>query len=567
MATEGKRSVAARIVELFQAEGIDTLFGIPDPFYAEIHHHALGAGMRVVAPRHEAAGGFMADGLARMTGRPQVVMAAAGPGVANMLPALVCASKEHVPVVFVGPQRERIYDAAVRRSKFQYTPQLRYFEPGVKYAGVVEFGRQVDEVFHQAFRQALNGTPGPVYVELPFSSAQEEHSFPPAPAPERYRLVAERASEARVEEAAELLARARLPLILAGTGVHTARGHDAFERLARVLRCPVVPTYGGRGALPESDPQVLPFASPPALEATRGADVVLAVGTSLGEQLHYGRSERYFRDADAKRWIAIERDALAVGVNRSIDVPLVGDLRAVLPQLCEALDKRGPFEAPAALASWREQFVALRRQLAEGAPDTRPIHPGRAMLEVREAIPDDAVIVRDGGCTALWELAYFEMRDRDYLWTSKFGHLGSGLPYAIAAQLAVGSQRRVCLVTGDSSFGFHAMELETAVRHQLPVVVVVNYDQGWGMELDAYARFGGFSELRHASVRLDELARSLGAHGELCERTEEIQGAVERALASGRPAVVQVVTDMEVNAHQAPNWQEFISWYGEGGIY
>jgi thiamine pyrophosphate-dependent acetolactate synthase large subunit-like protein len=205
--------------------------------------------------------------------------------------------------------------------------------------------------------------------------------------------------------------------------------------------------------------------------------------------------------------------------------------------------------------------------LTETAPDTAPIHPGRAMLEIREALPDDAVIVRDGGCTSLWELAYFELRSNDYLWTSKFGHLGTGLPYAIGAQLCVGPERRVCLITGDSAFGFHVMELETAVRHRLPIVTVVNYDQGWGMELDAYDARGGFDELRHAFVRLDDLARSMGAHGELCEKTEQIGPAIERALASGSPAVVQIVTDMEVNARQAPNWQEFASWYGFEGAY
>jgi thiamine pyrophosphate-dependent acetolactate synthase large subunit-like protein len=555
---ETEQTVSARIVDLLRAEGVDTIFGVPDPNYAEIHRIAREAGMKLVAPRHEAAGGFMADALSRMTGCPQVVMAAPGPGVANMLPAVVCASKENVPVVFVGPQRERVYDAAVRRSKFQYSPQIRLFEPAVK---------QVDEVFHEAFRRALGGTPGPVYVELPLSTIIQRAPYPVAPAPDQYRLVEPDAPQARVEEAAELLVRAKLPVILAGTGVHTSRGHRELAQLAEQLGCAVVTTYGGRGALPETHLQVHTFGSPQALEATCGADVLLAVGTSIGEQLHYGRGERYYGAPDSKRWIQLEREPQAIGVNRPVDVPLVGDLRSVLPQLRTALEARGPFSASPEVARWRDERVALRRQIAETAPDTAPVHPGRAMLEVRAALPDDAVIVRDGGCTSLWELAYFELRCNDYLWTSKFGHLGTGLPYAIGAQLCVGPERRVCLITGDSAFGFHVMELETAVRHRLPIVTVVNYDQGWGMELDAYDAQGGFDELRHAFVRLDDLARSMGAHGEFCEKTDQIGPAIERALASGKPAVVQVVTDMEVNARQAPNWQEFASWYGFEGAY
>jgi thiamine pyrophosphate-dependent acetolactate synthase large subunit-like protein len=564
---ETEQTVSARIVDLLRAEGVDTIFGVPDPNYAEIHRIAREAGMKLVAPRHEAAGGFMADALSRMTGCPQVVMAAPGPGVANMLPAVVCASKENVPVVFVGPQRERVYDAAVRRSKFQYSPQIRLFEPAVKYAAVVEFPHQVDEVFHEAFRRALGGTPGPVYVELPLSTIIQRAPYPVAPAPDQYRLVEPDAPQARVEEAAELLVRAKLPVILAGTGVHTSRGHRELAQLAEQLGCAVVTTYGGRGALPETHLQVHTFGSPQALEATCGADVLLAVGTSIGEQLHYGRGERYYGAPGSKRWIHLEREPQAIGVNRPVDVPLVGDLRSVLPQLRTALEARGPFSASPEVARWRDERVALRRQIAETAPDTAPVHPGRAMLEVRAALPDDAVIVRDGGCTSLWELAYFELRCNDYLWTSKFGHLGTGLPYAIGAQLCVGPERRVCLITGDSAFGFHVMELETAVRHRLPIVTVVNYDQGWGMELDAYDAQGGFDELRHAFVRLDDLARSMGAHGEFCEKTDQIGPAIERALASGKPAVVQVVTDMEVNARQAPNWQEFASWYGFEGAY
>ena len=173
--------------------------------------------------------------------------------------------------------------------------------------------------------------------------------------------------------------------------------------------------------------------------------------------------------------------------------------------------------------------------------------------------------MRDGGCTALWELAYHELRSRDYLWTSKFGHLGTGLPYAIGAQLAIGGSRRVCLITGDSAFQFHLSELETAVRKRLPIVCVVNSDAAWGMEHPGFRMAFGTDkdvEVRWGEVRFDRIAEGFGAHGELVERTADIGPAVRRALDSGRPAVVQVVVDPEVNAFEAPNWDEFATWYG-----
>jgi thiamine pyrophosphate-dependent acetolactate synthase large subunit-like protein len=555
-----EQTAGARIVDLFRAEGVDTIFSICDVSYNEIHKHAVAAGMRVVGPRHESAGVHMADGLARMTGRPQVVMAGMGPGVANMLAGVVCASQEHLPVIVVATQRTRSTHSAVRRGRFQYSPQIRFFEPAVKYAAFIEGAHRIDETVREAFRHATTGTPGPVYLEIPQDVVPERREFPPIVPPERYRLGPQGAPQRKVEEAAELLRTANLPILIAGTAVNTARAHAELARLAETLQCPVIPTPGGRGALPETNPQTLFFMGPGA-EACLEADCVLAVGTSIGESFEFG-GPPMFAPKEKQRWIYVERDPAAIGVNREIDLPLVGDLRGVLPQLSEALEKRGGLKARPKLAQWREQQDNLRRLIAASAPETVPIHPGRAVLEVRAAVPDDAVLVRDGGCTGLWEAIYNEQRSTDFLWTSKFGHLGTGLPYALAAQLAVGRERCVCLITGDSALGFYIMELETAVRHNLPVLIVVNYDQHWGMEhAGQIADIGKLVECEHAPVRLDALARSIGAHGEFCTRTDEIQPAVERALASERPALVQIVTDANANAYDAPGMDQFVTWY------
>jgi thiamine pyrophosphate-dependent acetolactate synthase large subunit-like protein len=277
-----ERTTGARIVELLRAERIDTLFSICDVSYNQIHKHAVAAGMRIVGPRHEAAGVHMADGLARMTGRPQVVMAGMGPGVANMLPGVVCASQEHIPVVVLATQRTRSTHSAVRRGRFQYSPQIRLFEPAVKYAAFVEGANRIDEIVREAFRHATSGNPGPVYVEIPQDVMLESREFPPVLPPERYRLGPQGAPQGEVEAAADLLAAAKLPLLLAGTAVHTSRAHAELARLVAALQCPVIPSPGGRGALPETHPQTLFFIGPGA-EAMLEADCVLAVGTSIGE--------------------------------------------------------------------------------------------------------------------------------------------------------------------------------------------------------------------------------------------------------------------------------------------
>ena len=571
MSTTIKKTVGERIVDLFVAEGISHIFSIPDPGYLNIQHHALKNGIKVIAPRHESAGAMMADGVSRMSGHMSVVMAAEGPGVANMLPAAVLASKENIPTLFIAAQRGRVYDSAVRRSKFQYTQQPRFFEAAMKYQGVLQYPEQVDEVFREAFRQAQTGKPGPVYIEIPEDIEFTELEFDPIIPPERYRLTTQLANPNAISEAVKLLQNAKLPVLIAGTAIHTSRAHRDLVRLAENLKCPVIPTWGGRGTLPETHPQVLVYSSPQANAAIAEADVVLAIGTSIGETAHYGRAVHFAKGNTGRKWIYVERDPSAIGVNRDIDVPLVGDLRDVMPQLSDALDAAGPRTAPPQLADWRSEFVEARQQMIDAAPDTQPIHPGRLMAEARKVIPDDAVIVRDGGCTTLWEIAYHEQRSHDYLWTSKFGHLGAGLPYAIGAQLVVGSERRVALITGDSALMFHMTELETAARHNLPIVVIVNFDAAWGMEqfcyVDSFGEDGKIEVEYSKDLRFDLVAQGFGCHGEYVNKSEDIGPAIQRAFDCGKTALVQVATDTEINWREAPNWDEFITWYGVDGAY
>jgi acetolactate synthase I/II/III large subunit len=555
-----QQTVGARLADLFHAEGIDTLFSIPDPGYSFVHGRGLELEMRIVAPRHESAGVHMADGLARVTGRPQVAMAGMGPGVANLVPGVVCAWIESIPVVVIGIQRVSSALSAVRHGRFQFTPQIRLFEPVTKYAAVVEGAHRIDEVVHQAFRQATTGRPGPVYIEIPFDVMGKTRDFPPPEPPERYRLMPQPAPSDAVEAAADAIRSARLPLIIAGTAIHTSRVHEEFRKLAELLKCPVVPSPGGRGALPETHPQVLPFLGS-GLVACQAADCVLTVGSGVGEPLHFGAPPQ-FAPKDQQRWITIERDAASIGINREFDLALAGDLRAVIPQLTAALEKRIPFEAPEELAKWRRQYEEDRRKLISETPDSIPIHPGRSIAEIRDAVPDDAVIVRDGGATALFELTYGQQRSTEFLWTSKFGHLGTGLPYAIAAQLRFGPDRCVCLISGDSALGFNLMELETAVRHDLPVLVVVNDDNHWGMEVMVQKmQIGRNVECRTTALRLDRIAQGFGAHGEYCATAGEIRPAIERARASRKPAVVQVRIDPEVNANRMPEFRKFALWY------
>ena len=349
-----------------------------------------------------------------------------------------------------------------------------------------------------------------------------------------------------------------------------SRAHEAVAELARTLQCPVIQTPGGPVVLPGLDSRSFPYASPVGVELVAQADLVIAVGTEIGEPLHYGVGRHWAKGKTDRKWIYIERDPLAIGVNRPIDAPLVGDLRDVVPQLTAAVQPLGRTTS-AALATAETAFAAFKTELFASAPTrSTPVHPARFAMEATRGLPQDAVLVRDGGSVSIFTWTYSRLAARDSMWSQNFGHLGTGLPHAIGAQLAVGDSRRVVLITGDSSFLFHISELETAVRKQLPIVCIVGCDYSWGMEVAVYkSAFGMQSPETEAhwgsQVRLDRIAEGFGAYGQYVDAAEDIAEAVQRALASGRPSVIQVPIDALANATEIPGFEEFGSWYGDGG--
>ena len=559
-----------RMLDLMEAEGLKTLFGIPDPSFVAMFMAAEVRGWRVIAPHHEQAGAFMADGMWRMTGIPGVVVGNQGPGVANLAAAAICAAKENVPTLFIAGQRQRIFEQRVRKGRFQYTRQPRYFEEAMKYVGVIEHAEQVDEIFHEAFRRALSGTPGPVYIEFPMNVMQTPLDLGDARAPEQYRLTKQAADIDRLHDAVELIRAAKAPILLLGQGVFVSRAHDAAAALATALQCPIISTPGGAAVLPGFEQRTFPYASPIGVDAIAHADLVIAAGTEIGEPIHYGVGRHWAKGKSDRKWIYIERDPLAIGVNRPIDAPLVGDLRDILPQLSAAVRelKRG---ASPQLLKWQDAFRDYRSEVLASVNARRaPTHPSAFIVEATKVLPRDAVLVRDGGAVSIFTGHYCQFPPRDVLWCQNFGHLGTGLPHAIGAQLAVGNDRRVVLITGDSSFLFHISELETAVRKNLPIVCIVGCDYAWGLEVAVYKNAFGPQSLETEAhwgnqVRLDKIAAGFGAHGEFVQRTEDIGAAVTRALESGRTAVVQVEIDSLSNATEVPGMEEFSSWYGDGG--
>ena len=562
--------VYERILDLLGAEGINTLFGIPDPNFVHMFLTAETRGWQVVAPHHEECAGFMAEAASRMTGKPGLCIGTLGPGVANLAGAMMCAKVENSPVVFIGGQRARITEQRVRRGRIQFISQAGLFAPSVKYAASIEYADQTDEIIREALRRAVSGTPGPVYVEFPSHVIQEKLEVAAPLPPHAYRLVGQGAGAPEIAEAVKLALAAKQPILLVGHGVHTARAQASVKALADILQCPVIQTSGGTSFIPGLEDRTFPYGfSSSAVDAVVKSDLCIAIGTELGEPVHYGRTRHWAENNANRKWVYIEQDPMAIGVNRSFDVPLVGDLRAIVPQLVDALKDRTRSPAPE-LATWIKDDAARLAELAESAPTGKTlIHPARFVVEATKAFPADGVMVRDGGATVIFQWTYSQAKPHDVIWNQNFGHLGTGLPYAVGASVAEGGKRPVMLLTSDSAFLFHISELETAARLKLPLVCVVGVDHQWGLEVGVYKRTFGMQSAEtgvHWSkdVRFDKIAEGFGCHGEFVDREEDIGPAIARAYASGRTSVIHVTIDPKANSEEMPNYQEFRTWYAEG---
>lgn len=557
------------LLQALRAEGNTHIFAISDVSYNPVMREGARYGQTFIGARHESGGVHMADAFARISGRPGVVMAGMGPGVANMLPGVVCADIEGIPVIVIATQRSRRTHSAVKRGRFQYTPQLDLFRPCVKYAKSVETAARLPEILREAYRAALSGRPGPVYIEIPQDVMTEEAGpdqvqFPP---PAAYRFTGAGGDPRDVDRVAAALLAAEKPLILAGCGIYRARAQTLLADFARRHGIPVVTTLGGRGVIPEDDPLALQILTPAAVMALREADLVLVLGTPIGEPLEFGRAGGMWGEADAKCWIQVDTDVAALGCNRPIDIGIVGDVRRVVPQVDAAMAAAGGRTAPNGLATLCEQHHGIVRSMLDDAlaNATTPVNPGRLVAEVRAFFPRDSIVCFDGGNTTLWAHHLSPIYGGEFVWTSKFGHLGTGMPYAMGAKLAQPG-RPVYLITGDSAFGFNIQELETCARHRINIVAVINCDFQWGMEIPGQvADFGSRDKcvgVDHFHVRYDKFAEAAGCHGEYVTAPENIRPALERAAASNKPAVVQVVTDPKAN-EMPPGWEMVEQTYGD----
>ena len=538
-----KLTGAHLMVRALKLEGIQKIFTIVGDTILPLVDVAAEEGLEFIDTRHEASAMHMADAWTRVTGEPAVAMCTGGPGFSNAVSALPNIYSSESPVIFISGSHELSEKGMYA---FQEVDQVAMAAPVSKGAWLITDHRRIPELVATAFRTALSGRPGPVHLTLPIDLQEREISEDELPRyePSEYRNRGRSQGDpCLIQEAIALLRRAERPVVIAANAARYSLAPETLLELIEVTGLPAFTVEQARGLVSDDHPLCFGYADG-ALNAAarrfREADVVLLLGKRLDHRYRYGQPPFFSATASL---IQLDPDSAEIGRNRAVAVGILGDIGAVVEQL--TLEAKKQSWAPGRLAPWLEQLREDRRAYLEHlesfATEELPLHPMRVFKELERFIDDETILVLDGGDYVQWGRAYLKARKLGHwMRLGPVGQLGSGLPYALAAKLAF-PEKRVLLIIGDGSFGFYAMEYDTALRHNLPIVAIMGNDSAWGIDKNFQLAYYGRAVGTDLSFRrYDQVVQTLGGYGEYLERSEEIAPAVERALSSGRPALINV---------------------------
>lgn len=538
----GTSTGAQLLVRMLKAEGVRHVFTLSGLHVAPIYAACVEEGIALVDTRHEQAAAHAADATARLTRGIGVCCVTAGPGVTGALTGIANAYAANSPVLLLGGAAPS-FNAG--RGSLQEMEQVDLFTRITKWSDRIPSPDRVPTYLARAFRALLTGRPGPVFLEVPWDVLSNGVDDADCPLPSSYRTRARQPGDpAFVARAAQLLQEAAHPVVVAGSSIWWDDASTQLAAFAERLGAAVYLNGAGRGSLPEDHPH---FFNQTRKEALSEADAVLIAGTPLDFRLGYGAGI-----GEAAKVVQIDSDASEIGRNRAVDVGIIGDSRSVLQQLTAALSEGKRNEEW--LQGLREREATRgRRQSAYEQSDQVPIHHFRLARELDQVAraAGDAMFVADGGnWVAISAKVIGLRRPGRWLDPGPLGCLGVGAPFAIAAKL-LHPERPVFVIQGDGSFGFNGMDFDTALRFKLPMVVVVGNDAAWGqIRLPQVQLYGPEKSpaTTLAPTRYDKVVEALGGYGEHVTRPEQIRPALERALASGTVACVNVMLDPDAPA-------------------
>ncbi|MGB0384809.1 MAG: thiamine pyrophosphate-binding protein [Ardenticatenaceae bacterium] len=543
-----KLSGGQAAIESLKVENVRHVFGLIGSATIEMFDALYDATeINFIGVRDERTGTHMADGYARASGGPGVILAGQnGPGATNLVTGLAQAKAAFSPVVALAGS---LASGHVDRDAFQEVDQLSLFRPITKKTWTVTQPKRLPEMFREAFRVALAPRQGPVQLNLPRDILAATAEYPTFQSPKHYRSQNVPAgSAAAIQEAAELLRSAVRPVIVAGGGIKNTVGHEAALELAEALNAPIVTSPGHGDAIPFGHRlnagQMGPRGNVVASRLVKEADVILALGTRLGFNSTFYSYDNINKQADI---IHVELDPTAIGRFFPVTVGIWADAPTAARQLREALAN---VEAKAEVEAWTKQYIDeraayLEKRDADADLDAYPIVPSGLFKGLRDALPRDASITLDAGTLCLQATdALNYWRPQSLFTPLDFGLVG----FSLACGLGVKAARPdspVISLCGDGGFGMTLSELSTAVEYGLNTVIIVMNNQCWGAE-KAYQRdfFGErYIGADISSPPFDKVAELYGAAGYRVERVSEIGEAVQAALHCGKPAVIDVAVD------------------------
>ena len=525
-------------IRCLKQEGVKRVFTIVGDTILPLVDAAADEGIEFIDTRHEGAAMHMADGYARITGEPTVAMFTGGPGYSNAISALPAIYTSESPVIFVAGCAELPEKGM---TTFQEIDQISMAEPVTKGSWLIHDKNRIPEFVATAFRSAMSGRPGPVHLTIPIDIQEaviSEDDLPPY-LPNEYRNMGRAQGDPElIRQAANLLSGAQKPVIILGNPARYSVSPDQASALAEKIGAPVFTVEQARGLIDDDHPLCFGYADG-ALNATarrfREADVVLLLGKRLDHRYRYGGIF-----SPTAKIIQADPSEAEIGRNRGVAVPLLGDLGAITEQLT-ANCQSNPNLAP-----WLSQLETDRQgwldSLTANAVGNEPLHPMDVYTSIQDIIDEDTFIIMDGGDYVQWGRSFMKAhKPGRFIRLGPLSHLGAGLPYGMAAKLAH-PESKVLVFTGDGAFGFYPMEFDTCIRHNLPMTVVMGNDSTWGIDKTfqmAYFDRAIGTDLR--SVRYDKVVEAIGGHSEYVEQKQDIAPAVERAIESNLPSLVNIV--------------------------
>ncbi|MES1042657.1 thiamine pyrophosphate-dependent enzyme [Peribacillus simplex] len=535
-----KISGGRAVVEVLQKENVNKIFGVPGESYLEVldalYQHPR---IEFISTRHEGGASFMAEGYAKASGKVGVCMATRGPGATNLSIGLHTAQQDSTPLVALIGQVDRPHK---NREAFQEIDLAAYFSHLCKWTVEIDRTERIPELLHRAFHIARTGRPGPVLVSLPedmlteIAEVKELHSYhicPPEP------------NDFAIKQAVDEMMKAKRPIIIAGGGVIQSKATAYLIKMAESLQVPVATAFRRLDAFPNSHPLYagsLGLSNTPGLvDYVQKADLVVAIGTRFSQIT----SQDYTLIGENTRLIHVDISPDVIGKVYAPFLPVVSDSKVFLQKVLKEIEKSEAPERKNLIKGLHEKYMEFSTPTPEYSDDY--VDMDGMMYDLVKQLPKDSILTCDAGNFFSWQSRYYRFEEENTFIGPTSGAMGYGLPAAIGAKLSK-PEKTVVSFSGDGGFMMTLQEFETAVRYDIPILAIV-------VNNNMYGTIRMHQEKHHPDRQIateltnpcfSELAKQFGGYGERVERNAEFLPALERALSSGKPALIEVMTNPEI---------------------